>query len=322
MRPPIGNLGLALVLAVLCAVPAGARAEANSIRAVVNDTVITQFQVEANAAPAIDLLKRQYIGLPALLNQKIAETLDISLKQLIERQLIVHDFKVAGYNLPEPLIEDYIRERIRQQFGDRTTLITKLKAEGKSFEKYRQEMRERIIVAGLEAKNVGSAFIASPLKMEKYYDAHQKDFQVADQVKLRMLVLDGTSSPTPEGRKKLAEEIRRKIQEGAGFAEMATLYSSGSQRGQGGDWGWVERPVLRKELADVAFVIDLNKVSDVVETPDVCYLMLVEERKPAHVKPIAEVRDEIEKALILEERSRLQQRYVDKLEKKTFVRKY
>ena len=310
------------MLAVLWAVPAGVWAEANSIRAVVNDTVITQFQVEANAAPAVDLLKRQYFGQPAVLNRKIAETLDISLKQLIERQLIVHDFKVAGYNLPEPLIEDYIRERIRQQFGDRTTLITKLKAEGKSFEKYRQEMRERIIVAGLEAKNVGNAFIASPLKMEKYYDAHQKEFQVTDQVKLRMLVLDGTASPTPEGRQKLAEEIRRKILEGATFTEMATLYSSGSQRGQGGDWGWVERPVLRKELADVAFVIELNKVSDVVATPEVCYLMLVEERKPAHVKPIGEVRDEIEKALLLEERSRLQQRYVDKLERKTFVRKY
>jgi parvulin-like peptidyl-prolyl isomerase len=318
MRPRIGIL----LLAVLWAVPAGVWAEANSIRAVVNDTVITQFQVEANAAPAVDLLKRQYFGQPAVLNRKIAETLDISLKQLIERQLIVHDFKVAGYNLPEPLIEDYIRERIRQQFGDRTTLITKLKAEGKSFEKYRQEMRERIIVAGLEAKNVGNAFIASPLKMEKYYDAHQKEFQVTDQVKLRMLVLDGTASPTPEGRQKLAEEIRRKILEGATFTEMATLYSSGSQRGQGGDWGWVERPVLRKELADVAFVIELNKVSDVVATPEVCYLMLVEERKPAHVKPIGEVRDEIEKALLLEERSRLQQRYVDKLERKTFVRKY
>ena len=59
-----------------------------------------------------------------------------------------------------------------------------------------------------------------------------------------------------------------------------------------------------------------------VATPEVCYLMLVEERKPAHVKPIGEVRDEIEKALLLEERSRLQQRYVDKLERKTFVRKY
>ena len=101
---------------------------------------------------------------------------------------------------------------------------------------------------------------------------------------------------------------------------MASIYSQGSQRGQGGDWGWVERSVLRKELAEVAFSLKPGERSSVIETPQACYIMLVEETKPAHVKPLNEIREEIEKSLLVAERSRLAAQYIDKLKQKTFIR--
>ena len=60
---------------------------------------------------------------------------------------------------------------------------------------------------------------------------------------------------------------------------MAAVYSQGSQQHQGGDWGWVERSVLRKELADVAFSLAPGQVSDPIDTPDAVYLMLVEDKR-------------------------------------------
>jgi parvulin-like peptidyl-prolyl isomerase len=101
---------------------------------------------------------------------------------------------------------------------------------------------------------------------------------------------------------------------------MAKVYSQGSQRAEGGKWGLVERSVLRKELAEVAFTLKAGERSGVIETPQACYLMLVEEIIPNHVRPLAEVRDEIEKNLLVDERARLDKQYTDKLKKKTFVR--
>jgi parvulin-like peptidyl-prolyl isomerase len=101
---------------------------------------------------------------------------------------------------------------------------------------------------------------------------------------------------------------------------MASVYSQGSQRSQGGDWGWVERSVLRKELANVAFSLKPSQVSDVIETPEACYLMLVEQTRPAHVRPLSEVRDDIEAILRTQEQSRLEKQWIDKLKKKTFIR--
>ena len=61
---------------------------------------------------------------------------------------------------------------------------------------------------------------------------------------------------------------------------MASVYSEGSQKSQGGDWGWVERSVLRKDLADAAFALKPGQVSDVIDTPESVYLMLVEDKRP------------------------------------------
>jgi hypothetical protein len=50
-----------------------------------------------------------------------------------------------------------------------------------------------------------------------------------------------------------------------------------------------------------------------------CYVLLVEDARTAHYKPLPEVRDQIERNLILEERNRLEKKWIDRLKKKTFV---
>jgi len=103
---------------------------------------------------------------------------------------------------------------------------------------------------------------------------------------------------------------------------MAAIYSQGSQQHQGGDWGWVERSVLNKDLADTAFALTTGQVSDVVETPTACYLMTVEGKKPASFKPLADVREEIEKILRSQEQARLEKTWIDSLKKKNFVLRF
>jgi len=48
--------------------------------------------------------------------------------------------------------------------------------------------------------------------------------------------------------------------------------------------------------------------------------MLVEDRRPEHIKPLNEVRDDIEKTLLAQESDRLQKQWIERLKKKTFYR--
>ena len=300
---------------------ATARAElANGVKAIVADTVITYQQVEANASRAIELLRRQYATQPDLYQKKVMDTLSDALEDLVQRELILQDFKTSGYTLPENIIESEVQHRIHERFGDRATLTKTLQAEHLTYEAFRQQVKDQIIIDAMRQKNVSGQVVISPRKIETYYKAHQDDFKVEDEINLRMIVLDSTAAATAESRKKLAQEILGKIDEGAAFTEMAAVYSTGSQRAQGGDWGWVQRSVLRKELADTAFTLQRGKHSGVVETDDACYIMLVEDTHPTHVKPLNELRDEIEKTLQAQERAKVQKEWIDRLKKKTFVR--
>jgi parvulin-like peptidyl-prolyl isomerase len=309
-----------LILVLIFCLVLPLRAElADGVKAIVNDTIITYAQVEDYAAPEIDSLRRQYEDQPDMFQQKLTDTLNDALEQLVERQLILRDFDVEGYKLPDSVVDGLVQDRIREQFGDRITLMKTLQARDETFEKFREDIRDQYIVSALRNKNISQEIVISPYKVENYYLAHQDDFKVEDEVKLRMIVLN-KNSPDDKDTRRMADEILTDIKGGASFDQMASVYSQGSQKNQSGDWGWVERSVLRKELADVAFTLKAGQNSGVIETPEACYLMLVEQTRPTHVKPLGEVRDEIENTLRVQEQATIEKQWIDSLKKKTFIR--
>lgn len=308
-----------LVLAAAAA-PMGSSAEvADGIKAVVNDKVITYEEVKDYARDAVNALRQQYSSQPEVFEQKLTQLVNDAMDQLVERQLILHSFDTEGYKLPDGVVDELVQDRIREQFGDRVTLMKTLQARGMTFEQFREQIRDQYITTALRRQKVEHEVIISPAKILDYYHSHLDDYRLEDQVKLRMIVLN-KASPDDTNAIRLAREIEAKLKDGAAFSDLASIYSQGSQQHQGGDWGWVERSVLRKELGDIAFTLAPGRFSDPVESPDAVYLMLVEDKRPAHAKPLADVRKDIEKTLRTEDQARLQKQWIDGLKKKTFIR--
>src|SRR5262249_30710501 len=147
---------------------------------------------------------------------------------------------------------------------DRATLTKTLQAQGITYESYRQQIRDDIIYNYMRQKNVSSAVLVSPAKIERFFAMNESQYKLGDQVKLRMIVL---KNPSPSGNdevRKLAQEILTKIDEGASFSEMASIYSQGSSAAEGGDWGWVESKVLNKGLSEIAFGLKPGQRSSVI----------------------------------------------------------
>lgn len=306
----------------LAVLGATARAELiNGVKAIVHDSVVTFDEVNAEAAAAARLLQQRHRTDPEEFRKKLAAVLDENLDRLVEHQLVLRDFEQAGFSFPDSLVEEALQDEIRRRFnGDRATFIKTLQADGMTVEKYRQRLRDQLVVGALRSRNISRELVISPHKIEKYYLENRDKYRVEDQVKLRMIVINKSADTDTPPARALAAEILAKLKEGAAFVEMASVYSQGSQRNQGGDWGWVEKSVLKPELADVAFALKAGEFSDIIEQPEACYLMLAEDIRPAHVRPLSEIRDEIERTLLVQERDRLQKRYVEKLRSKTFVR--
>jgi peptidyl-prolyl cis-trans isomerase SurA len=316
---------LCVILAGVMMTCFGFRAEAelvNGIDAIVHDSIITFQEVDDASARIVDQLREQYGNQPDEMRRQLANAYKETLEELQERQLILHEFETAGYNLPESIIDEQFDQYIKGKYNDRVTFTKTLQQQGMTFEKARRDYKETFIVEQMRYKNISSAIMISPHKVETYYDEHKDDFKEEDKVKLRIIVLTNAPDADTTQTRKLADEILGKLNDGATFADMATIYSQGSQARSGGEWDWVEKSVLRKELADVAFSLKPGQRSGVIETPGAFYIMLVEDKKEARVKPLADVRDQVEKLLLARERTRLQQQWIAKLKKKTFIREF
>lgn len=298
----------------------------DGIAAIVNNDVVTISQVRELIGARERSLREIYSGTE--LENKLKEMQLSAIKDLIDRQLILQEFKKLqekGASIPDYVIDDRVQAIIRQEFGgDRAAFIRTLQAQGFTLTRFKDIEREKIIIQAMRQSKVDNNFVISPTQIQAYYDKNKQAYATPEQVKLRMIVIrEGSSGDIPDAgsKKELAEEIREKVAKGAEFDRMAQMYSEDETTQQvGGDWGWVERNTLNEKLTNVAFSLRPGEVSPVISVENTYYIVMVEAKRNATIKPIGDVRDEIERNLIQQERTKAQQRWIDTLRQKAYIK--
>lgn len=297
----------------------------DGIAAIVNNDVITISQVRELAGAREQAMRRTYSGQE--LQDKVKEMRLAALKDLIDRQLVLQEFKKMqekGANIPDYVVDDRVQTIIREEFGgDRSAFVRTLQAQGYSITKFKEIEKEKIIVQALRQSKVNDNFVISPTQIQNYYNKNKGNYATPEQVRLRMIIIrDGSGGDVPDvgSKKDLAKEIRDKIAQGSDFQSIAQMYSEDDTRDVGGDWGWIERNTLNEEITKVAFSLRPGEVSPVVEIGGAYYIMMIEARKNAAVKPMSEVRDEIERNLNQMERKKAQDRWLDTLRQKAYIK--
>jgi len=291
----------------------------NGIQAIVNDTVITRDQVLGTAQRELAAAARTSSGEDDYLRRR-AKVLEDQLEQLIDRQLIVDEFKEKGYGFPDSLIDDMIKLRVKKDFGgDRVALTKTLRAENRTYEQFKKEEKEDFIIFQMTLKNIRDELVISPRKMERYYETNSAKFKVGNRVKLRMIVIDRAKHATDEAPK-IAEKALQRLKAGEDFSKVADELSDDARRFKGGDRGWTEESSLREELRKVAFSLPAGQLSEIIDVQGTRFILKAEEQQPAGLKPLPEVRQEVENILKDSERQRLQKQWLSRLRKKAFVR--
>ena len=298
----------------------------DGIAAIVNNDVVTISQVRDLIGARERSLREIYSG--AELENKLKEMRLSAIKDLIDRQLILQEFKKLqekGAAIPDYIVDDRIQAIIRQEFGgDRAAFVRTLQAQGFTLTQFKEIEKEKIVIQAMRQQKVDNNFVISPTQIQAYYEKNKPAYATPEQVKLRMIVVrEGSSGDVPDigSKKELAEEIRDKVAKGAEFDRMAEMYSEDETTQQaGGDWGWIERNTLNEKLTNVAFSLRPGEVSPVIGIDKTYYIIMVEAKRNATIKPIGDVRDEIEKNLIQQERTKAQERWLDTLRQKAYIK--
>lgn len=290
----------------------------DGIAAVVNQDVITFSQVRELVGAKEKSARETLKGTELV--EKIKEIRLQAINDLIDRQLILNEFKKNKFQIPEHFIEDRIQTIVREEFGgDRAAFMRTLQAQGFTLERFRQLETDKMIVQAMRSQMVKGDVVIPESKIAEYYAEHREEYTDEEQIKLRLIAIRKGEGAN-DSRRKMIEEIRQKIVEGAEFKDLARMYSEDSTQDAGGDYGWINRRTLNESLTKTAFSQKPGKVSEIIELGNSYYLLLIEAKKAATTKPLGELRDEIEKKLIQEERQKRQKEWLDKLRKKAYIK--
>jgi peptidyl-prolyl cis-trans isomerase D len=153
----------------------------------------------------------------------------------------------------------------------------------------------------LSDKDVAAQVTVDASDLQNYYSANQAQYRTPERARARHILIK-TPPPGPDGKpdQKAVDEARAKaadilkqLKAGGDFGELAKKYSQDSSAPQGGELGWAIRGGWVPEFEKVAFGQAPGQISDVVQSPFGFHIIQTEEKEPARVKPLSEVKDEI-----------------------------
>ena len=248
--------------------------------------------------PQFEKMEKDFIlarKLRALINGSVSVT-DSELRHEFERRNTKVKFEYAV------LSQDEIRKAIHPTDAELKAFYERNKATyANSIPEKRKVKFVLIDTAKLEAQAA-----ITPQELQAYYNQHLDDYRVPEQVKVSHILIktplagaDGKiDSKGVEEAKKKAQDILNQLKAGAKFEDLAKKYSEDPGSGkQGGSLGWMGRGRTVPEFEKTAFSLPKGQLSGLVQSSYGYHIIRIDDKQQAHVKPLAEVKDQIEPVL-------------------------
>ncbi|MBM4053487.1 MAG: hypothetical protein FJ264_02200 [Planctomycetes bacterium] len=295
------------------------------IRAVVDDTIITQDEVIKRSAPAIREARKKYSSNKEF-SENFEKILEDTLEELIDRKLLVKEaYKVFGADavmmndVQKEL--DYFLKGAVENVGSLSKFYEIAESQGINPIEKKTELKEDIMIDKVIKENVNNKVKVQPKLLKRYYMENIDEFRQKKEIKLKHIMIKFSShNDDKEKARALAEKIITLLSGGEDFSSLAKLYSEGPNAEKGGEWSFDEIQGLRKELRDVIYNLKDNEYSKIAESPVGYHIFKTELIKPEMVREFEDVQNEIYQKLYREEIGRLKKKYIQNLRAEAFIK--
>ncbi|HXZ96958.1 MAG TPA: peptidylprolyl isomerase [Burkholderiales bacterium] len=210
------------------------------IVAVVNDDVITQYELNDHINLVVNQLKKQGTPLPP---QEVLQ------RQLLERLIIdrvqLQYAKETGVRVDDTQLEKTLERIAENNKINLQTMRETLEREGVNFNHFREEIRNEIIMARLREREVDNKIVVTDSEIANYLKSQaalgkEDEYNLAH---ILVLVPEQASPEQIQTKQARAERALEQIKNGADFGQIAVSFSDATDALQGGALGW--RPAGR-----------------------------------------------------------------------------
>lgn len=211
-----------------------------------------------------------------------------------------------------------VLDEITPQIPEGMTLEEALAARGMTMEKLRADIREDQGIRKLLETTLPQKFEISDEQIAAFYKEQEARLTIPETVHARHILVkveDPENAEAMAEGKKEADALKKKLDEGADFAEMAKAESDCPSSARGGDLGTFGRGQMVGPFEEAAFSQEKNVVGPVIETRFGYHIVEVLEHNQAGVRQLDEVKDDIRKFLENQEKGKAFTAYIDTLKK-------
>ena len=266
--------------------------------------------------------------------QEIKKVFPRLLPKYIESKLLFVDVKQS---LPDTANLDDIFETTEDQFDEHVLpkimeaagvksaamLDAQFRAQGSSLRKFRRSWSENELIKYILRDKLE---INSEVSHRDMYDAYidnKDDFAVKAKVRWEQLMVRFEKFPNRDAAYKAIAEMGNEVYYGASLSAVAKKQSHGFHAEDGGQQGWTTRGSLRdKKLDKLLFSMDLDELSEIIESDKGFHIVRVLERTDDGYVPFEEAQVQIKQKILEKKRSEALQKHVADLRKRIPVEIY
>lgn len=308
------------VLAALLPIAGIAKAAIlDGIAAKVDDDVLTVGEVMKEAS--------RRITSPGVLSSKdaVKELYRVSLEGLIEKRLILAAAKRKGMEMQEWVVENRIREIIKEGFGsDKQNLLAALDGMHTTYAEWKSMIREDLIVAAMRWQMVEKNILATPAAIRQEWTTNKTAYARPPKTTVSVILLKPADTDDPSASVvSRGAAILQKLEEGVPFADLAREYSADSHASQGGVWKDVDpEEAFREEIVETLEALKVGEHSQLVDLDGWGFIVRKDAETQGGEPDFAAVYDEVAAAVRKNLSQEAYNKWIARLKADAFVKTF
>jgi peptidyl-prolyl cis-trans isomerase SurA len=254
--------------------------------AVVNSEVIVETELQRRIGQARQALARsgQQSPAPRVLREQV-------LDRMINDLALLQRAAMTGIAVDDQTLDRAVA-RIADQNGLSVTgLRDQLEKEGVAFARFRQDIKEEIMLTRLREREVDNRLRISDAEVDAFLAAQGQNLARVDEIKLAQVLIsvaEKADAKTQEAAKLLAQQVFEKAKAGEDFADLVSAHSA-ANKVNGGSLGWRSPDRLPSLFVNAVARLAPGQVAEPVRSANGFHILKLEDRRSALQSQLVDV---------------------------------
>lgn len=226
--------------------------------------VLGQLEKQGAQRPPQDVLEKQ------VLERLISDRLQLQLAQ--QTGLRVDDSQL------DKTIER-IAEQNKLSIGEFRDALEK---DGISYRKFREDIRNEIILARLREREVDNRINVTEAEIDNLLTSQASRNEIRDEFNISHILIRTPEESAPDELQKLrakAEEAVKRLQEGEDFAQVSARFSDAPNALEGGALGWKNDTQVPKLFVEALKPLQPGQTTDIIRSPNGFHILKLNNKR-------------------------------------------